>query len=82
MGDDVRLNNLADWLPGKHNYSRIYRGEGALIDHILVSQDLYRALRQVDSLVDDISSISEDVESRKNATVPDHAPMFARFALA
>lgn len=80
-GDDVRLNNLADWLPGKHNYSRMYRGEGELIDHILVSQDLYRVLRQVDSLVGDISSVSEDVESRKNATIPDHAPMFARFEL-
>lgn len=80
-GDDVRLNNLAGWLPGKHHYSRMYKGERELIDHILVSQDILRALRQVDSFVEDISSISEDIESRKSATVPDHAPMFARFEL-
>jgi endonuclease/exonuclease/phosphatase family metal-dependent hydrolase len=81
QGDDVRLNNLVDWLPRKHSYSRLFKGEGELIDHILVSQDLLGALRQVDSLVEDISSISEDVESRRNSTIPDHAPMFARFEL-
>jgi predicted extracellular nuclease len=81
QGDDVRLNNLADWLPGMHNYSRMFKDQRELIDHILVSQDMFRVLRQVDSLVEDISSISEDVESRKSATIPDHAPMFARFEL-
>ena len=81
QGDDVRLNNLASWLPLKHNYSRMFKASPELIDHILVSQDLLRALRQVDSLVEDIRSITENVDSRKNATVPDHAPMFARFEL-
>lgn len=80
-GDDVRLNNLAGWLPAKHQYSRMFRGDGELIDHILVSQDLFRSLRQVDSLVTDIRSITEDVESRKDARIPDHAPLFARFEL-
>jgi len=79
QGDNVRLNNLAEWLPRKHAYSRMFRRVPELIDHILVSQDLLRELRQVDSLVEDISSITENVDSRKNATVPDHAPMFARF---
>ncbi len=82
QGDDVRLNNLAGWLPQKHNYSRMFNGNPELIDHILVSQELLRGLRQVDSLVDDIRSITEDVDSRKNATVPDHAPLFARFEVA
>jgi endonuclease/exonuclease/phosphatase family metal-dependent hydrolase len=80
-GDDVRLNNLADWLPKKHQFSRLYEGSAELIDHILVSQDLLRNLRQVDALVDDITSISADVDSRKLATIPDHAPVFARFEL-
>lgn len=81
LGDDVRLNSLADWLPAKHQYTRMFRGEGELIDHLLVSQDLLRSLRQVDSLVRDIRSITEDVESRKDARIPDHAPVFARFEL-
>jgi endonuclease/exonuclease/phosphatase family metal-dependent hydrolase len=80
-GDDVRLNNLADWLPRKHQFSRLFEGSSELIDHILVSQDLLRSLRQVDALVDDITSITEDLASRKLSTIPDHAPMFARFDL-
>ena len=80
-GDDVRLNNLAPWLPGKHHFSRMFKDSQELIDHIFVSQDLLPALRQVDSLVEGITSITEAVESRKNATVPDHPPLFARFDL-
>lgn len=80
-GDAVRLNNLADWLPGRHRFSRMFRDEPELIDHILVSQDLFRDFRQVDSLVDGIRSINEDVDSRRDAIRPDHAPLFARFAL-
>ncbi|MBX7110241.1 MAG: endonuclease/exonuclease/phosphatase family protein [Dehalococcoidia bacterium] len=80
-GDLVRLNNLAGWLPGKHAFSRMFREEPELIDHILVSQDILRGFRQVDSLVDGVRSITEDVESRRNAVRPDHAPLFARFVL-
>jgi hypothetical protein len=33
----------------------------------------------VDSLVDDIGSITASVEARRPANVPDHAPVVARF---
>jgi endonuclease/exonuclease/phosphatase family metal-dependent hydrolase len=78
-GDPVRLYNLASLLPAGRAYSRIYQGRGELIDHILVSRDLRLRLASVDSLVDDIGSITAAVEPRRPATVPDHAPVVARF---
>lgn len=81
-GDAVRLTNLADWLPRKHAYSRMFHDEPELIDHILVSQELLRGFRQVDSLVAGIRSITEDVDTRRDAVRPDHAPLFARFEVA
>jgi endonuclease/exonuclease/phosphatase family metal-dependent hydrolase len=80
-GDDVRLNNLADYLPFKHHYSRLFKGGTELIDHILVSQELLPRVRQVDSLAHDITSITEKLSSRRDATIPDHAPLFARIEL-
>jgi endonuclease/exonuclease/phosphatase family metal-dependent hydrolase len=78
-GDPVRLYNLADLLPAGRAYSRIYQGHGELIDHILVSRDLRLRVAGVDSLVDDIGSITASVEARRPANVPDHAPVVARF---
>jgi hypothetical protein len=60
----------------------MFRDEPELIDHVLVSQDLLRGFRQVDSLVEGIRSITEDVGPRRDAIRPDHAPMFARLALS
>ncbi len=78
-GDPVRLYNLASLLPPGRAYSRTYQGHGELIDHILVSRDLRLRVHTVDSLVDDIGSITPSVETRQPATVPDHAPLIARF---
>jgi predicted extracellular nuclease len=81
-GDPVRLYNLASLLPAGRAYSRIYQGRGELIDHILVSRDLRLHVHTIDSLVDDIGSITASVETRRPATVPDHAPVIARFISA
>jgi endonuclease/exonuclease/phosphatase family metal-dependent hydrolase len=78
-GDPVRLYNLADRLPARRAYSRIFEGRGELIDHLLVSRDLLLQVRSVDSMVDNIGSITESVTARRPATVPDHAPVVARF---
>jgi endonuclease/exonuclease/phosphatase family metal-dependent hydrolase len=78
-GDPVRLYNLAGLLPAGRAYSRIYQGHGELIDHILVSRDLRLRVANIDSLVDDIGSITASVDARRPATVPDHAPVVARF---
>ena len=77
-GDPVRLYNLGRLLPPARAYSRIYQGRTELIDHILTSRDLRLRLRSVDALVDDIGSITASVRNRKDAVVPDHAPVVAR----
>ncbi|MEV4691253.1 endonuclease/exonuclease/phosphatase family protein [Micromonospora chalcea] len=78
-GDAVRLYNLGRRLPPARAYSRIYQGNGELIDHILATRDLQLRLITVDSLVDDIASIGASTRSREKAVVPDHAPVVARF---
>jgi endonuclease/exonuclease/phosphatase family metal-dependent hydrolase len=80
-GDDVRLYNLADRLAAGRAYSRVYKKRQELIDHILVSRELLFTVTQVDSLVEGIASITESVDTRREAAVPDHAPVFARFEL-
>ena len=81
QGDDTRLYNLAEFIPESRRYSRIYRRRGELIDHICVSRELLFARRQVDSFVEPITGIDESVERRRDATFPDHAPVYARFEL-
>ena len=52
QGDAWRLWDLAPLIPEKRRYSRIYRGRGELIDHILISRALLQKTTSVDSLVD------------------------------
>lgn len=79
--DDIRLYNLAEYIPAERCFSRIYRQNKELIDHILVSHDLIFARRQVDTYIEPITSIDESVEIRRDALFPDHAPVFARFEI-
>ena len=80
-GDDVRLYNLAPYLPAERRFSRIYRKQRELIDHILVSYELIFHHQQVDSVTELIDSIDHQLGPRRRAVFPDHARMFARFAL-
>ncbi|MGH8774504.1 MAG: endonuclease/exonuclease/phosphatase family protein [Jiangellaceae bacterium] len=78
LGDPYRLYNLADRLPADRSFSRIYRNRRELIDHILISRPLLLAGAAADSLVDDLIGIDENVDSRRDAVVPDHAMLYAR----
>lgn len=78
LGDPYRLYNLADRLPPERSFSRIYRNRRDLIDHILVSRPLLLAGVTADALVDDLIGIDENVVSRRDSVVPDHAMVFAR----
>ena len=78
--DPYRLYNLADRLPPARAFSRIYRERRELIDHVLVSRQLLLAGVTADAFVDDIVGIDEDLDSRRDAVVPDHAMVFARFS--
>ena len=86
--DDI---NLAPLIAEPRRFSRIFRGKGELIDHILVSSELLpriagtrRLPLLVDSLVDAVDrlpSIEEDPRGRARAVAPDHAPVVASFDL-
>ena len=80
-GDDVRLYNLAEYIPPQRRYSRIYHKKHELIDHILVNHELIFRQQKVDSYVEPIESIGEGVETRQKAVFPDHAPLFAQFEI-
>jgi predicted extracellular nuclease len=76
-GDPWRLVNLARFLPPEQTFSRIYQGQGELIDHILASTDLAR--RHLDVSIDTthVTSIGDQPSQRKKAVWPDHAPVIA-----
>ena len=80
QGDAWRLWDLAPLIPEDRRYSRIYRGRGELIDHILISRALLEKVTSVDSLVDQpvpLPSITDNPNARKNAPGSDHAPVVA-----
>ena len=87
-GDDARLFNLVPLIPEERRYSRIYRSNRELIDHILVSQELLpgepRALPIVDSHIDilgGLPSITNLPSQRRSEPQSDHAPVTATFEL-
>ncbi len=86
QGDPARLFNLAPLIPEARRFSRIFRGQGELIDHILASVELFpgqpRQLPDVDSHIDQLDplpSIDENPLNRRGDPVSDHAPITARF---
>ena len=80
-GDRCRLWNLAPRIPAERRFSRIYRGRRELVDHILVSHCLVRAVTEVDTGPGDAPSITEFPAERRDAPGSDHLPVVARFDL-
>jgi endonuclease/exonuclease/phosphatase family metal-dependent hydrolase len=87
-GDDTRLFNLAPLIPMDRRYSRTYRGNNELIDHILISEDLLpgepHRVPLADSHVDlfgDLPSITDQPRLRRDKPQSDHAPITATFEL-
>lgn len=87
-GDDTRLFNLAPLIDPHRRYSRIYRQNKELIDHIFVSQELLsdrdENLPVVDSHIDfadNMPSIGDNPTDRRNKPSSDHAPISAIFNL-
>lgn len=71
-GDAWRLWNLAPLLP-VGAATRVYRGRGELIDHILVSRKLLTPTNALVLTAGDLPSISDDPSLRRDATGSDHA---------
>ena len=79
LGDAWRLWNLAPLLPADQQYSRIYRGRGELIDHILISHALVDRVEQVRSIVGrPLPSIEDNPNERRDAFDSDHAPVLVQ----
>lgn len=82
QGDGARLWNLAARIPAAERYSRIYRGRRELIDHILVSHKVTRAVADGDVTTGPVpDSIDDDPNTRRNDPASDHRPLVATIAL-
>jgi endonuclease/exonuclease/phosphatase family metal-dependent hydrolase len=81
-GDGWRLFNLAPLLPEGQRASRIYRGRGELIDHLLVSRVLLDTIGSVAAVAPGpLTSIADNPAARRNASVSDHAMILAALDL-
>ena len=70
-GDD--LNNLIDTLPLSEQYTYVFEGNSQVLDHILVSDNLYNATPVLDVV---------HINSEFADQVSDHDPLVSRFNLA
>jgi endonuclease/exonuclease/phosphatase family metal-dependent hydrolase len=80
-GDGQRLWNLAPLIPEKQRFSRIFRGRGELIDHLLVSHALVKTVQTVSTGQIEIPSITEQTTERRDEPGSDHRPVVAVFDL-
>ncbi len=90
-GDGYRLWNLAPLLnrgpagepPAEPPCTRVFRGRGELIDHVLASHRLTRGERRpsarTTAVCEALPSVGENPTDRAGATAPDHAAVVARF---
>lgn len=81
QGDSSRLWNLARLIPEARRFSRMFRGRGELIDHLLVSHALVHGVEQVDTGPGEPPSITEDPTARRDEPASDHLPVVAHFRL-
>jgi predicted extracellular nuclease len=78
-GDPQRLWSLDTLIPVEERYSRVYRGRGELIDHILVSAPLVHAVTTVGAGPGAAPSIADDPDARRDEPGSDHRPVHAHF---
>ena len=69
-------------IPEERRFSRVYRGRGELIDHILVSHLLVHRVETVDTGPGEAPSITDDPHERRDEPGSDHLPVVARFDLS
>ena len=83
QGDGQRLWNLAPLIPEEQRFTRIYRGQRQLIDHILVSHIIVRVVAEGDVTTSDtaVASIGDNPNNRRNEPGSDHRPVLVDFRL-
>jgi endonuclease/exonuclease/phosphatase family metal-dependent hydrolase len=80
--DGQRLWNLAAHIPAADRYTRIYRGRRELIDHILASHVIARAVGEGDVTVGPpVPSIDDNPNTRRDQPASDHRPLVANIQL-
>ncbi|WP_331768308.1 endonuclease/exonuclease/phosphatase family protein [Embleya sp. NBC_00896] len=78
-GDAARLWNLAPRIPEEQRFSRVFEGQGELIDHILVSHALLARVDTVFTGADGpLPSVTTQPAERQGKPGSDHAPVVAR----
>ena len=82
-GDGQRLWNLTARIPAEQRYSRIYRGQRELIDHILVSHLVthHNGDGDVTAGGPEPASIGDDPNARRDEPASDHRPVIATIDL-
>ena len=80
-GDADRMWNLEQLISEEERFTRIYRGQRELIDHILVSHALTDSVVSVTTGGADISSVTDSPGRRNAAEASDHRPVIATFNL-
>ena len=75
---DGRDLDLAARIPAKERFSRVYRGRGEPIDHLLISHALLDQIERVRTIGEgQLASIDYDPTSRRLAEDYDHALVIA-----
>jgi hypothetical protein len=83
-GDGQRMWNLAPRIPKAQRVTRVFRGRGELIDHVLVSHFLVTKTSQVTTVMASpgrLRSITEDPREEIGKPGSDHAAVVASFEL-
>lgn len=80
QGDRQRLWNLAPLIPEAQRFSRVYRGRGELIDHLLVSRAVVGAVTSVTAGGPVPESVGDDPRARVDKPGSDHRPVVATLA--
>jgi endonuclease/exonuclease/phosphatase family metal-dependent hydrolase len=83
-GDAFRLSNLAPLLPEGERQTRVYRGRGEIIDHILVSRALLERIEPGSvraPVARTLPSISDDPGRRPADDASDHSPVLVTLAI-
>jgi predicted extracellular nuclease len=73
--------HLAPLIPEPQRFSRVYRGRGELIDHLLVSHVLVKAVQTVTTGEIELPSITDEPTERQDHAGSDHRPVVAQFEL-
>lgn len=81
QGDAARMWNLAPLIAEEQRFTRVYRGRGELIDHLMVSHALTETAESVTTGGLDVSSVADSPGARDSSDASDHRPVVATFAL-